>query len=210
MTWAIFNDLMQRIITLNKYEQKNYLHNKLKAIRITKGAKVLDFGCGTGLFTTVFKKNNLDYYGYDIDKDFILYAQRIYKNCKFMNSEEELNKNAPYELIIANCCFHHISDDMLPNVLDKINKLLNEKGIFLMIDLLLGLDKKNFLNRLYSKLERGRYLREIKDYQMLLGKFFKILNIEVQHSHPFSFKNNYLYNELVIFECRKSYVQENS
>ena len=60
MMWAFFNDLIQRIITLNKWEQRRNLKKRVRSINLPKGSKVLDFGCGTALFTNVFTELGLN------------------------------------------------------------------------------------------------------------------------------------------------------
>lgn len=201
MLRAIFNDLFQRILTLNKWEQRKNLSNRLKCLGLLPGSKVLDFGCGTGLFASIFKK--FIYYGYDIDKQFISYASSLYRNSKFTSSFKNLEKEGPFDLIIANCCFHHIEDLRLIAELDQINKLLDKNSLFIMIDLLLVENEANLLRRLYRKLEKGVFVRRIEDYKKLIEPYFKTINIFFEKSHFFSLKYNPIYNELVIFECKK-------
>lgn len=113
MTWAALNDLIQRIISLDKWEQRKNLTQRVQSLNLPRGSKVLDFGCGTGLFARVFMKMGLNYYGYDIDNRLISYARRLYRNCQFTASKEQLRKEAPFDLILANCCFHHIDSATL-------------------------------------------------------------------------------------------------
>jgi hypothetical protein len=49
MAWALFNDVMQRLITLNKLEQRRQLLARLRSLGVRAGGSALDFGCGTGL-----------------------------------------------------------------------------------------------------------------------------------------------------------------
>lgn len=203
MIWALFNDVMQRIVTLDKWQQRKNLSNRLKALHAISGSKILDFGCGTGLFARVFKKENLDYYGYDIDKESIAYANRLYQNCTFTTSIKHLKQEAPFDLILANCCFHHIDDGTLSAELSGIHELLADPGIFMMIDLLLAEEDPSLLRKLYRKLERGAYIRHIEDYRWLVEKHFTITRSTIERSHLFSFKYSPIYNDLVIFECKK-------
>ena len=205
MIWALFNDVMQRVITLDKWEQRKNLSRRLKKIEPALGSKVLDFGCGTGLFVRVFENERLKYWGYDIDDRLITYASRLYPNCGFTTSEVVLKKEAPFDLIIANCCFHHIDDTLLSKELKRIESLLADQGIFLMIDILLIENDPSFLHRSFMKLEQGKHLRTVEGYQEHVEKHFPVIHSEVQRSHIFSLNHRFnpLYNDLAIFECRK-------
>ncbi len=68
MLWAFANDLAQRVLTFNKLEQRKNLEKKLNALALPESGKILDFGCGTGLFAKTIMKLGFKYHGYDIDK----------------------------------------------------------------------------------------------------------------------------------------------
>lgn len=205
MIRALFNDVMQRIITLDKWEQRRSLHRRLKKVGLEAGSRVLDFGCGTGLFARVFENERFKYWGYDIDDRLIMYASRLYPNCRFTTSEEVLKEEAPFDLIVANCCFHHIDDTLLPSELKRIESLLADQGIFLMIDILLIENDPSFLHRSFMKLEQGKHLRTVEGYQKQIEGHFFVIGSEVERSHILSFNHRFnpLYNDLAIFECRK-------
>ncbi len=59
MAWAFFNDVMQRLITLNKLEQRRQLLARLRSLDVRPGGTALDFGCGTGLFAPTFQRAGL-------------------------------------------------------------------------------------------------------------------------------------------------------
>lgn len=206
MFWALFNDLVQRGLTLNKTEQKRKLSKKLRALNLNQGSRVLDFGCGTGLFSSVFTKEHLIYYGYDIDKRLTDYAARITKNkaSTFTASFEELEKDAPFDLIIANCCFHHIASSSIDTELQRIRELLKDDGIFMLIDILLAESDTHFLRRHFRRLEQGAFVRTVFDYVKLVERHFKIIRTEEERSHLFSVKNNPVYNDLIVLYCKKT------
>ncbi len=205
MIWALFNDLAQRFITLDKWEQRRNLSRRLKKIQLAPGGKALDFGCGTGLFASVFEKQGFEYWGYDIDDRLITFASRRYPQHRFTALKDVLKKKAPFDLIIANCCFHHIHDTLLSSELGRIKSLLADHGTFLLIDLLLVENDNSFLHRAFMKLERGKHLRSVDDYHKHIERHFSIIQTQVERSYVFSFNNrlNPLYNDLAILECRK-------
>lgn len=202
MIWALFNDIIQRVLTFNKWEQREQLSKYLKSLNLPFGSKALDFGCGTGLFAMTFRKENLNYYGYDIDEQFVSYASFLYSKCKFTTSINNLEKEIPFDLIVTNCCFHHIDDQTLSIELSNIKRWLDNKGAFLMIDLLKPQNDSSILRRMFRKLEKGEYLRTLEDYKKILEQYFNIKKIDIEKSHLFSLKNNPIFNYLVIFKCK--------
>jgi ubiquinone/menaquinone biosynthesis C-methylase UbiE len=202
MMWAALNDLIQRIITLDKWEQRSNLGERVRSLNLPKESKVLDFGCGTGLFARVFMKMGLNYYGYDIDNRLISYARRLYRNCQFTASKEQLRKEAPFDLILANCCFHHIDSATLREELIGIKRILSENGTFMMIDILFSENDPSLFRKLFRKLELGMHVRVIDDYRRIIEQHFSIIKTDIVRSHLFSIKNNPIYNDLAVFECK--------
>lgn len=104
MFHALFNDCIQRVLTLNKIEQRRNLLRKLRQLSLKPDSRCLDFGCGTGLFASVFTKEGLHYCGYDIDERLIRYANNLYQNnkCFLTASIDELKNQPPFNMIMAN------------------------------------------------------------------------------------------------------------
>lgn len=205
MIWALFNDIAQRIITLDKWEQRSNLSIRLKKIQLPPGSKALDFGCGTGLFARVFKKEGLRYWGYDVDNRLITFASRLYPDYSFTTSRDVLEDEGPFDLVLANCCFHHIDDTLLSIELRRIKSLLADQGTFFLIDLILVENDASFLHRTFMKLEQGEHVRTVGDYHKHVERHFSVIRTQVERSHIFSFNNrlNPLYNDLAVIECRK-------
>ena len=201
MAWALLNDVAQRVITLNKLEQRRHLGERLRALALPEGALALDFGCGTGLFASTFRTAGLRYVGYDIDPRLVGYAQRLYGGARFVSTEGELRAAAPFDLIVANCCFHHVADEVLSAELGRMRSLLANGGAFVMIDILRRDPDPSFLHRLFMKLERGSYVRRPDQYRILVERHFQVLRVDQDRSHVFSIPQNSLYNDVVILEC---------
>lgn len=203
MIAALFNDIMQRIVTGDKSEQRTDLSNRLKSLKMKPQSKVLDFGCGTGLFARVFIKAGIKYAGYDIDSELTDYAKCLYKECSFFSSMDELKKASPFDLVIANCCFHHIQGDRARKELRNIRELLRPNGSFILIDILNPEGDKNPLRYLFRKLERGAYMRTLEEYIVMLEPHFEIMSKSVKRSHLFSLPTTFIYNDLAVINCRK-------
>lgn len=202
---ALFNDALQRVLTFNKVEQKKNLTRKLETLSLRQDTKCLDFGCGTGLFADVFTGSGFRYYGYDIDKRLIDYANYLYRNnsCEFTESVDHLKEHSPFGFIMANCCFHHIDDALIHEVLAGINGLLEADGVFLLIDILFAENDPSVLRGLFRKLERGAYVRKAEDYRSIVEKIFTVTGSEVERSHLFSMKGIPVYNDLLMLTCKK-------
>jgi len=201
---ALLNDIFQRVLTFNKLEQKANLSNKLGSLALKPGTKCIDFGCGTGLFAGVFAGRGFRYYGYDIDRGLIDYANRLYRSdsCAFTDSIAYLNEQAPFGLIMANCCFHHIDDAIINKVLEDIRGILADDGVFLLIDILFAENDPSVLRGLFRKLERGAHIRKAEDYRKIAEKVFTVTDSSVERSHLFSLKGIPVYNDLVFLTCR--------
>ena len=203
MMWALLNDLFQRVLTINKWEQRINLEINLKELSLKPGSRCLDFGCGTGLFAPVFLKLNLKYHGYDIDDRLLGYAARIYGRARFTSSPDDLRTAAPFDLILSNCCFHHIDSKTITAELDRFQTLLADNGTFMMIDILLPRDDHHWLRNQYRKLEKGVFIRSRDEYEALVKSHFDILQSKTERSHLFSLNKNPIYNDLLVLTCRK-------
>ena len=202
MAWAFYNDVAQRLITLNKLEQRRHLLDRLRALRLPRESAALDFGCGTGLFAPTFRRAGLRYLGYDIDPRLVAYARWLYRYGRFISTEAELRAAAPFEVIVATCCFHHIADDTLSTELARMRSLLADGGTFVMIDIVLppGPDP-SFLRRQFRKLERGAFVRQPDQYRAIVERHFRVRRVDRDRSHVVSLPRNPVYNDLVILEC---------
>lgn len=205
MIRAFLSDIAQRIITFNKLEQRKCLSRWLEDIGIPDGGRILDFGCGTGLFCNLFLKKGFEYWGYDIDERLIAFSSRLYRKGRFTGSKEKLGSVSPFDLILANCCFHHIDDPLLHEELATIGSFLADGGIFLMMDILLVEKDTSSLHNLFMKLERGRHLRTADGYRKIVEKHFSIARKGMERSHILSLKHrlNPVFNDLVVLVCTK-------
>lgn len=204
MMKALLNDLFQRVLTINKWEQRRNLALNLKALPLKPGSRCLDFGCGTALFAPVFTASNLNYYGYDIDQQLLDYASRIYKNAYFMFSWNDLEATAPFDIILANCCFHHIDSGTLDAELHNISTLLDDDGTFIMIDILFPQNDSHWLRNIFRKLEQGAFIRTADDYSAQIERHFEIMQSKTERSHLFSLNKNPIYNDLLVLVCEKN------
>ncbi len=203
MIWALINDLGQRVMTLNKREQRRQLRRCLATLALPPGSKALDFGCGTGLFANTFAGAGLTYHGYDIDSRVVSYAERMHPGPVFTSTREEVARHGPFDLVVANCCFHHISDDTLAAELEWVKANLADRGTFLLIDLVVRPEDGSWLRRAYRTLERGIFLRRAEEYVAIVARHLTVKRVDADRSHMLSVPRNPVYNDIVLVECEK-------
>ena len=202
--WACANDVAQRILTFNKREQRATVRQLLRQIGCTGGARVLDFGCGTGLFATTLAENESKYVGYDIDDRLVKYASRLYAPLVFTHEKEKVVSHGPYDYVLANCCFHHIPDADAGSALAFIRSNLGPDGHLVMVDILAPGDNVSAppLHHVFGLIERGEAIRRHGDNVRLLEAQFEVERADVVRTHLFSMNPSPLYNNLGIYVCR--------
>lgn len=196
---AAINDLAQRVLTLNKFEQRLQLRRFIAGLDLPEPCRVLDFGCGTALFAPLFLRSGQNYVGYDIDPALLAYARRLYPPAGFTSSKDELRAARKFDLILINCCTHHIPDPILDNELDNLKTLLGPGGVCLLVDILKVDPAEDTLpHRCFMKLEKGEFVRFAGEYEAFMARHFKIIRQSRWRSHFFSLplKLNPLYNDL--------------
>lgn len=203
MCRPFFNDIGQRILTRNKHEQFQFFSRLFQKIGSKPGEKILDFGCGTGIFAKLLgsKGLGLNYVGYDVDKNLTKYGQWVYPSELFASHKEDVMKHGPYDYILANCCFHHIPEEQLTKELEFISSNLKRDGKFIVVDIL-AQRQESIIHKLFMMLEQGEYIRSYDDYVQLLQARYEVLHMETVRSHFISRRNPFIYNDLGVFVCQ--------
>ena len=155
--------------TYDKYIKQNNLRATrflLKKIKLTKNAKILDLGAGTGIGSLVFAQA-----GYknitllDCSKKMLLKARekKELKKCKFIFKDiRKLDFNKKFDAIISIFSFalsNYFDIEEIPLLCKKIAKSLKPEGILV----LLGHDF-NPPRNLFNKIESGKR-KIIKNYK---------------------------------------------
>jgi 2-polyprenyl-3-methyl-5-hydroxy-6-metoxy-1,4-benzoquinol methylase len=200
---AALGDVAQRVLTLNKLEQRRYLLEWLRQLNACRGATVLDLGCGTGLFASTLNGAGLQYRGYDPDLAAVRYARRMYPHLTFVSELQEAMAGAPYDFVLANCCFHHVSDDELrKTTLPAIAECMRRDSVFLLVDVLPQETHASMIRRLYNAFEEGETKRTPSELEHLLADRFVVRSRRIRRSFAFSLHvgANPIYNDLIMYE----------
>lgn len=195
-------DLAQRALTLGKANQKRSLARHLDRLGLPVGAEVLDFGCGTGLFAPLFLRRGLRYAGFDPARDLVRYAARLHPRARFAADLAQLGGG--FHLVLANCCFHHVPEPELDELLAAIRGLLAPGGCLLVIDILAVPDDPSPLHRWYMTLEEGRHVRTAQDLERVVSRSFRIAARDRYRDNAFGapWPGFPLGNDLLLLECR--------
>lgn len=205
LLWAGMFDLFHRFVTFNMIELRRMVRGRVRGLGLRAGARVLDFGCGTGLYAGLLIEEGLQYEGFDIDQRFVTFGEVFYPKGRFHSRWADVAAAGPFDLIIANCCFHHISDDEAAEALAGIRALLAPDGVFLFIDHLPPSQARvTRARQAYRLLERGSHIRVTDEYVSLIQPVMAIESRAVERSYVMSFASrmNPLFNELVVLVCR--------
>jgi SAM-dependent methyltransferase len=200
---ALISDVAQRVLTLNKLEQRRYLLASLRPLALPAGARVLDFGCGTGLFAATLAGAGLRYCGYDPDAAAVRYAARRHPALTFVSRLEDAAAAAPYDIVLANCCFHHIDDEEVRRVtLPGIAALMHPGSRFLLVDVLPLEPGASTFRVLFNLLEQGDRKRTVDQHEALLTGRFVIRSRRIERFFVLSaaVAANPFYNDIVRFE----------
>lgn len=84
---------------------------KVKKIVDFKGKKVLDVGCGIGMFLSKFQELGGDVYGVDVDERKIEIAKKTYSNV-FVSPAEKLDfADNTFDIVFSHETIEHVDDD---------------------------------------------------------------------------------------------------
>ena len=170
---------------LYNFVQKLFEHKRtrLRWHQLIKGYQngiILDIGCGPGNKSIHFKNSKL-YIGLDISQIYINEARQLYGSFgKFYKmSATEIDK-LPYsdiDLVLLNGVFHHLSDEQVKEVLEKVSKKLSKNGVLVTVDPTL-VKGRVFANSIVSK-DRGLHVRTPSSLLAITEKYLKTIDCDV-------------------------------
>lgn len=152
--------------------------------------KILDLGAGTGILTRKlaerFSRGRFTLV--DISDEMLNIARERFKdrnNFSFIN-EDYLNADlgSDYDLIVSSLSIHHLSDNNKKLLYSKIYETLNENGIFINADQVLGPSNEN------EYIYRRNWIEKIEAEDLSFDAKAKIMDIMNMHDKPASLENN--------------------
>lgn len=99
--------------------------------------KIMDFGCGTGLFGLEFYKYASELVGIDTSSGMLsVFKEKVGSNDRIRILNEDITQTEHreiYDLIVSSMVFHHIEDPKA--LLDLMKKLVSPNGKIAIVDL---------------------------------------------------------------------------
>lgn len=178
----------------SKYATAKYVKNILSEKIDFKNKSVLDFGCGTGAYCTLFEPDG--YLGVDINKNRIEYAKKKHSQYTFLcNKDINLEKiGRSFDFVFLISILHHLSDKECIENIRKFHQILKSHGRVVVMEPCLF--PFSWFNNWFMKfIDMGKYIRTEENYKMLFDNLFNV----VVHK---KFKRHFVYNE-IFFSARK-------
>lgn len=160
------------------------------------GGKILDLGCGTGIFAKFF--NPLTYCGIDSNHNYIRSARYKNKSYNFLHMDAQILpfNDKHFDVCFVSGVFHHMDDNVSENVLKEIARVLKYKGKFFVWEDIETVRKWNVIGRIINHFDQGDYIRTTEKYIELFGKFFKI-------EKQYFMKSGFM--DYIVFHCEKTW-----
>lgn len=138
------------------------------------GNLVLDVGCGPG---DVFELlPDVNYVGIDQSENYIRFARnRFGGKARFLCSDlngAELEKLGKFDEVLAMGVIHHLSDQEVGGMLQRIREILKPGGRFISYDPCFTEPQHPFARWIHSR-DRGQFVRYDAQYERLISQVFK-------------------------------------
>jgi SAM-dependent methyltransferase len=143
--------------------------------RPSRGAKLLDVGCGTGSLLD-YLPEDIEYVGFDLNPAYIdaareRYGARAKFFCVRVGSEGDVIADSDFDCVIATSLLHHLTDDEARHVLRSARRFLRPGGVFFSSDNVLH-ENQSPIARFLISLDRGRNVRTPEGYLQLVEEHF--------------------------------------
>jgi|TARA_Y100000310_G_scaffold327089_1_gene392913 SAM-dependent methyltransferase len=123
--------------TRTKKYPKGWFYNEMLEMPATlsflgnvKGKKILDFGCGTGIYAKLLTKKGAKVKGFDISPKMIKIAKEENPNLDLIvGSGYKIPFKEKFDVVIAPLVLHYLKD--WNKVFKQVRKVLNKNGIFI-------------------------------------------------------------------------------
>ena len=146
----------------------------LKHIKLTEGAKILEWGIGSAKWSAAFALLGYEVYGMDFSKDRIEQAKKNFPNIKInyiLEDVKQLKETEQYSLVFSEGVLEHfIDNNERHRVLLNLHASLKSGGYILVI-VPYKSEEGDELNYTKAKLKRGLTAANFKTQNMFLKSF---------------------------------------
>ena len=144
-------------------------------VRPEPGERILDLGCGTGA-AAYYVPDNVDYTGIDISAPYIERAKSKHsKSRKFLVADVTTSNEpkGPFDRALSFGVLHHISDDGVQRLLDRVVHIVKPGGVYATIDPCL-VEGQHPIARMLITNDRGQHVRTPDGMRRLFDGFGKV------------------------------------
>ncbi len=108
--------------------KKNMIKDVIQKLNLPSTGKLLDFGCGNGVFTKLLKEilHEWDVYGVEISSVALLNAKNKFVSCNFLSISEAENHFGTFDFLFSHHVIEHVEN--LEETFESINKYLKPKS----------------------------------------------------------------------------------
>ncbi|MEN8144630.1 MAG: class I SAM-dependent methyltransferase [Gemmatimonadota bacterium] len=154
-----------------------------KYVRPHKGDRVLDCGCGPGVFVDFLPE--VEYVGIDMDEAHIDSARSRFGDRAIFRlgpvDHSTMREKGHYDLVLAGGLLHHLDDRQLSDFLTLARGCLKETGRLVTIDGCYTDDQSAGARRLLDR-DRGMFVRHLDRYLELVRPVFPGVHAHVRHN----------------------------
>jgi len=170
--WAF--DCLRWILEAGYRQHRNLLSQHFRQSPL----RVLDCGCGTGIYSSFFPSHS--YVGIDISPTYVDRARACFpKHCfRVMDATQLEFPDDAFDAVIVSGVVHHLDTATTQVVLKEISRVLQPKGTLLIWEDVPTRHSLNFVGRIIHRLDVGEYIRPEIDYAKLLSDYFFIESTE--------------------------------
>jgi ubiquinone/menaquinone biosynthesis C-methylase UbiE len=135
----VYNNLGEHYYNVRKGKEKghSYFYNNLlempttlKLLGSVRGKKILDLGCGPGIYTRILVDKGADVKGIDFSEKEIEIARKEVPEAQFMvgNIETLPYKDSEFDIVLSTLVIEHLKS--WDKTLRQIKRVLKKDGIF--------------------------------------------------------------------------------
>ncbi|WP_204346405.1 class I SAM-dependent methyltransferase [Psychroserpens algicola] len=153
-------------------------------VRPQVGQKILDIGCGPGNILDYLPE--MDYYGFDVDPEYIEAAKKNYGDrgtfiCANA-SEFKVSEPHSFDVVIATGVIHHLNDSETKRLFEIAAEALKPNARLVTFD---GcyIKGQHIISKYMLKFDRGKFVRTQESYEALAGHSFSKIDSTIDESY---------------------------
>lgn len=131
-----FNELAedQEYNVFTDLANQKIIDTVITLLGLTPGTQVLDFGCGSGVFTTLLEKRGYQCVGLDLSQKLLIRGKKESSHINFLQADVETLPFADESIdaIMLSCLIHHLPSPA--QCIQEVHRVLKPNGRFVAFD----------------------------------------------------------------------------